>query len=98
MDAARTGMAVAVGEGTKVGGDYSYPVAWDGTAFARSAEDTGNTLTVADTPTGFFARVDPCVALAPGERLARVNVALLAFVDREYAAGFGTLEAAPDLR
>ena len=28
----------------------------------------------------------------------RVNVALLAFVDREYGAGFGTLAAAPDLR
>ena len=98
MDATRTAKAVAVGEGTKVGGDHSYPVAWDGTGFVRSTEDTGNTLAVADTPTGFFATVDPCVALTPGERLARVNMALLAFVDREYAAGFGTLEAAPDLR
>ena len=38
------------------------------------------------------------MALSPGERLARVNMALLAFVDREYGARFGTLEAAPDLR
>jgi hypothetical protein len=98
MDATRTGKAVAVGEGTKVGGDHSYPVAWDGTEFVRSTEDTGNTLAIADTATGFFAKVDPCVALTPGERLARVNVALLAFVDREYHARFGTLEAAPDLR
>jgi hypothetical protein len=98
MDRTRTGRAVAVGEGTKVGGDHSYPVAWDGTGFTRSAEETGNTLAIADTPTGFFAKVDPCVALAPGERLARVNVALLEFVDREYDAGFGALEAAPDLR
>jgi hypothetical protein len=98
MDQNRTGRAVAVAEGPKVGGAYSYPLAWDGTEFARSAEETGNTLVVADTPTGFFAKVDPYVALAPGERLARVNVALLAFVDREHDARFGTLEAAPDLR
>jgi hypothetical protein len=98
MDAQRTGKAVAVAEGRKVGGDHSYPVTWDGTAFARSERDTGNTLAVADTPTGFFAKVDPCVALGPGDRLAHVNIALLSFVDREYDARFGVLEAAPDLR
>jgi hypothetical protein len=98
MDETRTGKAVAVAEGAKVGGEHSYPVAWDGTRFTRSAVDTGNTLAVADTPTGFFAKVDPCVALKPGQRLARVNVALLAFMDREYDARFGTLEPAPDLR
>jgi hypothetical protein len=98
MDETRTGKAVAVAEGTKVGGEHSYPVAWDGTEFTRSGVETGNTLAVADTPTGFFAKVDPCVALKPGQRLAQVNVALLAFVDREYDARFGTLEPAPDLR
>jgi hypothetical protein len=98
MDETRTGKTVAVGEGTKVGGADSYPVAWDGTSFEKSSQDTGSTLAVADTPTGFFATVDPCVALTPGERLARVNMALLAFMDREYGARFGTLEAAPDLR
>ena len=98
MDAQRTGKAVAVAEGRKVGGDHSYPVAWDGTAFARSEQDTGNTLAVADTPNGFFVKVDPCVALSPGDRLAHVNIALLSFVDREYDAGFGALEAAPDVR
>jgi hypothetical protein len=98
MDENRTGNAVALAEGAKVGGEHSYPLEWDGTTFRRSAEDTGNTLAVADTPSGFFVKVDPCVALAPGERLARVNVALLAFVDREYDARFGTLQAAPDLR
>src|SRR4029453_19292973 len=98
MDENRTGRAVAVAEGPKVGGAYSYPLAWDGTEFARSAEETGSTLVVADTPTGFFAKVDPSVALAPGERLARVNVALLAFVDREHGAPFGTGAGAPVLR
>jgi len=98
MDAQRTGKAVAVGEGTKVGGDFRFPVAWDGRAFRRAAAETGNTLSVADTPTGFFARVDPCVALAPGQRLAEVNAALLSFVDGEYGSEFGSLEPAPDLR
>jgi hypothetical protein len=98
MDENRIGKAVALAEGAKVGGEHSYPLAWDGTTFRRSAKDTGNTLAVADTPSGFFVKVDPCIALAPGERLARVNVALLAFVDREYDARFGTLQAAPDLR
>jgi hypothetical protein len=98
MDAQRTGKAVAIAEGPKVGGDFSYPVRWDGTGFARSEQETGNRLSVADTPTGFFAKVDPCVALGRGDRLAHVNIALLSFVDREYDAGFGALEAAPDLR
>ncbi len=71
MDASRTGKAVAVAEGAKVGGDRA-PTRSPGTARASPSrrEDTGNTLAVADTPTGFFAKVDPCVALAPGERLA----------------------------
>ncbi|MCW2776258.1 MAG: hypothetical protein JWN91_4584 [Nocardioides sp.] len=98
MDATRTDKVVAVAEGPKVGGDFSYPVSYDGTSFARSETETGNTLVVADTPSGFFAKVDPCVALAPGERPARVNVALFAFVDREYGSAFGPLEPAPDLR
>jgi hypothetical protein len=98
MDAHRTGKAVAVVEGRKVGGDLRFPVTWDGRSFSRATAETGNTLAVADTPNGFFAKVDPCVALAPGDRLAAVNAALLAFVDREYGTDFGALEPAPDLR
>lgn len=98
MDARRTGKVVAVAEGPKIGGDHSFPVAFDGRSFSRADAETGNTLVIADTPTGFFAKVEPCVALTAGERLARVNVALLAFVDREYGSAFGPLEPAPDLR
>ncbi|MCW2767153.1 MAG: hypothetical protein JWO11_3112 [Nocardioides sp.] len=98
MDEKRTGKAVAVAEGHKVGGDWSHPVSWDGRAFSRAAEPTGNLLVVADTPTGFFAKVEPCLALGPGERLADVNAALLAYVDAEYGSTFGALEPAPDLR
>jgi hypothetical protein len=98
MDADRTGQVVAMAEGAKVGGDFTHPVAWDGASFSRAGDETGHTLVVADTPTGFFAKVDPCVAIAAGQRLAHVNVALLAFVDREYGSHFGPLEAAPDVR
>ncbi|MFC4786648.1 hypothetical protein ACT8ZV_19390 [Nocardioides sp. MAHUQ-72] len=99
MDAERVGRAVAFGEGVGVGGSFSHPVRWDGRELVRtSASGAGSTVEIADTPTGFFAKLDPGVALAPGERLAEVNLALLRFVDREHGTGFGDLEAAPDLR
>ena len=98
MDAQRSGKAVAVAEGHRVGGDQSFHLSWDGRAFARSETETGNHFVAADTTTGFFAKVDPCVALAAGDRLAPVNLALLDFLDREFGVGFGPLEAAPDLR
>ncbi|MEJ7834176.1 MAG: hypothetical protein WKF79_14760 [Nocardioides sp.] len=98
MDAERAGKVVAVVEGVKIGGDVSFPVSFDGWRFERSEEATGNTLVAADTPSGFFVKIDPCVALVPGRRLAEVNVALLDFVDRQWGSVLGTLEAAPDLR
>lgn len=98
MDAERAGKVVAVGEGVKIGGDVSFPVAFDGSRFERAEAETGSTLAAGDTPNGFFAKVDPCLALTPGRRLAHVNVALLDFADREWGSDFGVLEAAPDLR
>ena len=44
---------------------------------------------MADTPSGLFAKVDPCAALVPGVRLATLNVALYEFLDREYGSDFG---------
>ena len=58
----------------------------------------GNVLSVADTPTGIFAKVEPCVALCPGDRLAPLNAALLDILNREFAVGLPPVEAAPDLR
>ena len=75
-----------------------YDLAWDGTTLTKAQGKTGNTLVLADTPSGFFSKISPCAALAPGDRLAPVNAALLAYLDREYDAGFGPVEAAPDLR
>ena len=99
MDARRTGKAVAVSEGAaKVGGDVTFPVEWDGRDFARTDHETGNTLVAADTATGLFAKVDPCAALARGQRLATVTAGLLRLADRELGTGFGALEAAPDVR
>jgi hypothetical protein len=98
MDAHRTGKVVCVGEGATVDRDDSYPVAWDGAAFSRADTETGNVFSIAATPSGLFAKVDPCTALVAGQRMARVNAALVAYVDATYGTGFGHLETAPDVR
>ncbi|WP_134738790.1 hypothetical protein [Nocardioides sp. 503] len=99
MDATRTGRAVAMHEGPiKVGGGVARPLSWDGRDFAPVEAETGDTLIAADTPTGLFAKVDPCGALVTGERLAPVTAGLLRLVDREYGTDFGAVEAAPDVR
>ena len=51
-----------------------------------------------DTPTGFFARLEPCRLLQPGDRLGPLNAALMALLDEEYGTGFGPLTPAPSLR
>ena len=98
MDARRHGRPSAVGQGVSVSGTHSYPVSYDGTALARTDWPTGSELMAADTPVGFFAKIDPCTLLEPGDRLAPLNVALLAHLDAAYDTGFGELTAAPDLR
>ena len=98
MDAHRTGKVVCVAEGTTIDGEESYPVAWDGTAFSRSATETGNVFSVGATPSGLFAKVDPCTAVVPGRRLAPVNAALVSYVDATYGTTFGPVRPAPDVR
>jgi len=98
MDAHRTGKVVTFVEGTPLDHEDSYPVAWDGTSFTRAEGETGNLLSVGGTPSGLFAKVDPCTAVVPGRRIAPVNAALLAYVDREYGSRFGPLQPAPDVR
>jgi hypothetical protein len=98
MDAERVGKPVAVGEGVKVGPPHERLVRFDGERLVRVELDRGDVLALADTPTGFFAKIDRCSALTAGERLAPLNVALLDFLTREYDAGFPPVEAAPDLR
>jgi hypothetical protein len=98
MDAERVGKPVAVVEGVKVGRPHELLVKFDGERLTRVALGQADVLALADTPAGFFAKIDACAALAPGERLAPINVALLAFLTREYAAGVPPVEAAPDVR
>jgi hypothetical protein len=99
MDARRAGRVVTVVEGdVKIGGDVSFPVAWDGRDFTRAEEETGSTLVAADTASGLFAKVDPCAALVRGQRLAPATAGLLRFADRELGAAFGAVEAAPEVR
>ena len=100
LDARRTGRPSVVGQGVSLGGPLSHDLTWrDGRL--RQAPDgraTGTTLVAADTPVGFFARLDPCALLSPGDRLAPLNVALATYLDETCSSGFGPLEAAPDLR
>jgi hypothetical protein len=98
MDAQRSGRAVAVGEGGSVGGSDEYAVAWDGRHLTRADEPTGNVLVLGDTASGFFAKIDPCAALGPGDRLGPLNAGLMRHLDATHGSSFGDAEAAPDLR
>jgi hypothetical protein len=98
MDSARVGRVVAFGEGTQEPAEESYPVSWDGRWFARTEDETGNLFSVGPTPSGLFARVEPCAAVVPGRRLAPVNAALLALLDASYGTSFGPVQPAPDVR
>ena len=81
MDEQRSGRAVAVGEGGSAGGSDEYAVAWDGRQLTRTEEETGNVLVLGDTPSGFFAKIEPCAALTRGERLGPLNAGLMRYLD-----------------
>ena len=104
LDQHREGRPLAVGTGRTLGGSVDLPVtvtlAADGTGWGieRAETDTPDRLVLSDTPTGFFAQLDPCTALATGVRLAPLNVALMELLDREFDTGFGALTAARDVR
>jgi len=98
MDDRRVGKVVAVARGHSVPHEESFPVTWDGGRLERAESDTGDLFSVGNTPSGIFARVEPCTTLVPGTRLATVNAALLSFVDRDYGTDFGAVEPAPDVR
>jgi hypothetical protein len=98
MDAQRVGKPVAVVPGVTVGRPQEVRVRYDGQRLRTVDQDRGNVLSVADTPTGLFAKIEPCTALAPGDRLAPLNAALFGLLNEEYDAGLPQVEAAPDLR
>jgi hypothetical protein len=98
MDAERVGKPVAVVQGGSVGSPHELLVRFDGGRLVRADLDGGNVLAVANTPAGMFAKIQPCTDLSPGDRLAPLNAALFAFLNREYDAGLPEVEPAPDLR
>ena len=89
------GKVVASARARRVPRGDSYPVAWDGSAFARTEEETGNLFSVGSTPSGLFAKVDPCAAVVPGRRLAPVNAALCGYVDATYGRRSGRWSPRP---
>jgi hypothetical protein len=99
VEADPSGRAVALAKDVAVG-DITEALTWDGTRFdiAEPGVETDNVLVMADTPSGVFAKVQPCAALSRGVRLAKVNVALYDLLRREYGVDVGDLSAAPDLR
>ena len=64
----------------------------------RRASESDDVLVMAGTPSGLFAKVQPCAALGPGVRLSTVNLALYDLLRREFDLDLGDLSAAPDLR
>jgi len=98
VDGERTGRAVAIGAGVTVPEPDDYPVHYDGTTLERTEVETGDRLVIGNTPTGFFAKINPCSSLRPGDRVAPLNAALMDFLDREYGAGLGPVTAPPDVR
>ena len=81
-------------------GDVTEALTWDGERFelATPGLETDDVLVMADTPSGLFAKVQPCSALGPGVRLATINLALYDLLRREFGVDLGDLTAAPDLR
>lgn len=100
LDAHRTGRVTGMWEGDLdpgvLDGEESYGVRHDGRRLVL--DDGGDALAVAPSATGLFAFIGRCTTLVPGQRLAALNVALLAFLDERYGTGFGEVTPAPDLR
>ncbi len=98
MDAERSGRPHVIVPDGSLAEPVELPVTWDGRALRRTAVDTGSVVVAAGTPVGVFAKVDPCAALRPGERLAPLNAALMRLLDHELGTRLPEVEVAPDLR
>ena len=73
-----------VRRGRRRSADETYPVSWDGTLDgARRASRPATSSPVGATPNGLLRQGRPVRGLVPGQRLAPVNAALLAFLDRD---------------
>lgn len=97
MDATRIGDPKAFGP-ESVGEAVDYPVTVDDRGLHRTEVETGTVFLIADNPSGYFATLRPCSALALGDRLAPITVALMRHLDEHFGTDHGDLEAAPDVR
>jgi hypothetical protein len=97
MDAERIGDPKSFGP-ESLGGAVDYPVAVDELGVHRAETETGNVFAVADNPSGYFATIRPCSALALGDRLAPITVGLMRHLDEHFGTDHGRLEVAPDVR
>jgi len=98
MDAGRVTKAVAMGERRVVDQSVDIPVVWDGSGLRRALDDEANgRVLVGPSAVGIFSKLAGDV-LARGDRIGHLNAALLGFLDEELDAGFGPVEAAPDVR
>lgn len=70
---------------------------WDG---HRLHADPAGPLTVQAGPTasGLFAKIEADHAVGPGERIGPLNAAMMRLLDEQVGAGFGPVEAPPDVR
>ena len=103
MDATRVARTAVVGQ-HRVTEPLVLALDWDGERFSPAADQSdpraaADVLLVGPTPSGFYAKVEPCAALSrPGERVARVNAALVDLLDREVGTTLGPVAPAPDVR
>jgi hypothetical protein len=98
MDARRTAQPKAVSNRRLVEESAEVGVSWDGVRLHRD-EAGPLTLSLGPTAGGTFTRIRLGDAgLPPGSRIGPLNLALMAFLDEEYDAGFGPLTAPPEVR
>jgi len=100
LDTHRVGKPIAVSGKQVVEDSVDLAVTWDGHRLRRTTEDDPHALGLVLGPTGSgtFAKITSDGVLDPGDRLAPLNVALMAFLDEELGTDFGPVEAAPDVR
>jgi hypothetical protein len=97
LDAAPFAKPIAITARQVVDEPVDVPVAWDGSTLTRSSDETGWLISAGPNSAGTYVRLVTPEGLA-GVRVAELNVALMRFLDEALDAGFGDLQAPPELR
>jgi hypothetical protein len=100
LDANPIGKPIAVSGKQVAEESLDLAVVWDGERLRPARADDRDSLDMIVGPTGSgtFAKITSEHAVARGERLAPINVALMRFLDEELGTDFGPVEVAPDVR